>query len=78
MRSLEGQTQSGSGSLADDLTRLQGQVAEGLAAFEFGLRRKLEGQSDERPRLGRGDEVPPGYRALVDDYYRSLARTRKP
>jgi hypothetical protein len=57
------------------LRQLQGAVVEGFKAFEFALRRRLEGPGRE-PLLGASDEVPPGYRRLVEEYYRSLARKR--
>jgi hypothetical protein len=72
MRDLEG-----SASLSDDaaaIARLRDDVAEGLKDFEFGLRRELRGPDEDRPRLGRQDEVPPEYRELVEKYYESLAR----
>src|SRR5688500_1064682 len=64
-------------ALGDDraaIARLRDDVAEGLKDFEFGLRRELRGPDEDRPRLGRQDEVPPEYRELVEKYYESLAR----
>ena len=58
----------------EEAARLQAAVADGLKAFEFALRRRVEGAGGERARLGAGDQVPPGFRALVEEYYRSLAR----
>jgi hypothetical protein len=58
----------------EEAARLQAAVADGLKAFEFALRRRLEGAGGEQVRLGAGDQVPPGFRALVEEYYRSLAR----
>jgi hypothetical protein len=66
-----------SAALGDDaaaIGRLRDEVAEGLKDFEFGLRRELRGPDEDRPRLGRQDEVPPEYRELVEKYYESLAR----
>jgi hypothetical protein len=60
-----------------DAARLQNDVVEGLKAFEFALRRKIEGPETAQLRLGGSDEVPAGFRALVDQYYRSLAKGRK-
>ena len=54
--------------------RLLASVVEALKAFEFSARRELQGDAVERPRLGRADEVPPGYRELVEKYFESLAR----
>jgi hypothetical protein len=56
-------------SLSDDmLNRLQ--------RLEFGLRRDVEGEGegDRRATLTGADEVPDGYRRLVEEYYRALAR----
>jgi hypothetical protein len=70
-----------SGRLFDDptgLERLQSDVLERLKAFEFALRRRTEGESPNRPLVGAADQVPPRFRELVAEYYRSLARSRKP
>jgi len=75
MRALEGTPM---GDLTDNVLAAQQAVAEGLESFEFGLRRKLAGAAADGPRLGRSDEVPPGYRALVDEYFKALARGRQP
>ena len=72
MRDLEGSAALGSDAAA--VARLRDEVAEGLKDFEFGLRRELRGPDEDRPRLGRQDEVPPEYRELVEKYYESLAR----
>jgi len=44
--------------------------------LEYALRRGVEG---ERPKLhlSGSEELPPGYKALVEEYYRSLARKRE-
>jgi hypothetical protein len=57
---------------------LQESVIEGLKAFEFGLRRQIEGTDANKLVLERSGEVPAGYRPLVDEYYKSLARQKKP
>lgn len=62
---------------AKELERLQTQVAEGLKRFEFGLRRKVEDTVVDQPSLVATDEVPRGFRDLVDEYYRSLSRNTK-
>ena len=71
MRELE---QQRAYSDREEIERLQGSVIEGLKAFEFALRRQIEGAGDDKPLLGRTDEVPPGFRQLVEEYYRSLAK----
>ncbi len=58
-----------------ELERLQTQVAEGLKRFEFGLRRKVEDATSDQPALMATDDVPRGFRELVDEYYRSLSRS---
>jgi len=60
----------------EEAARLQAAVADGLKAFEFALRRRVEGDRGEPLRLGTSDEVPAAFRALVEEYYRSLARGR--
>ncbi len=55
------------------LADLQAQVIQGLKEFEYLLRRQL-GEADARELLLTGsDEVPEGYRELVEEYYRALA-----
>ena len=61
---------------ARELERLQTLVAEGLKRFEFGLRRKVEDATGDQPSLMATDEVPRGFRELVDEYYRSLSKTK--
>jgi hypothetical protein len=60
---------------AEELARLHAAVVEGLKAYEFALRRALE-TGDDRPLLEASGEVPPGFKALVEEYYKSLARPR--
>jgi hypothetical protein len=48
-------------------------VAEDLKLFEYRLRRSVEG-GRERPFLAGSEDLPQEYRALVEEYYRSLAR----
>jgi hypothetical protein len=61
---------------ATGLNRLQEDVLERLKAFEFALRRRVEGDA-AKPLAGAGDQVPPRFRELVEEYYRSLARSGK-
>jgi hypothetical protein len=55
--------------------RLQQAALDQVRALEFALRRSLAGDQGGRPLLGRAAEAPAAYRALVAEYYRSLART---
>ena len=57
-----------------ELARMQAFVAEGLKRFEFGLRRKVEGEASAAALSGT-DDVPTEFKALVEQYYRSLARS---
>ena len=59
------------------LEQLQSSVIEGLKTFEFGLARKLGLGTEGRPALGARASVPPEYRAMVEEYYRSLAGSTK-
>jgi hypothetical protein len=45
-----------------------------LKTFEFTLYRRLGLSDENRPALGAPPPVPPEYRALVEEYYRSLGR----
>jgi hypothetical protein len=58
------------------LAKLTAEVVEDLKMLEFALRRETEG---EPPKLylSGSEELPPGYKALVEEYYRSLARKQK-
>jgi hypothetical protein len=62
---------------AKELERLQTLVGEGLKRFEFGLRRKVEDAQVDQPTLAISDEVPPGFRDQVEEYFRSLSKTTK-
>jgi len=56
------------------LADLHEDILNRLKRLEFGLRREVEGESDRRVTLTGSDEVPDGYRRLVEEYYRALAR----
>jgi hypothetical protein len=60
----------------ENLRRLQEQVVDNLKQYEFGLRRDVLGAERERLFLSGTDEVPEGFRKLVEEYYRSLSRDR--
>jgi hypothetical protein len=53
---------------------LQAQLRETLGRIEFILRREVEGEGVGRAALQGSDDVPPEYRALVEEYYRNLSR----
>jgi hypothetical protein len=76
-RMIEQMRQLESGKSYDDpiaLERLQQSLIEGLKAFEFALRRQVEGADKGRPVLGGSGDVPAGFRQMVDEYYRSLSK----
>ena len=56
------------------VAQLQAEALDAMKRLEFGLRREVEGESPQRARLSGSDDVPEGYRALVEEYYRTLAR----
>jgi hypothetical protein len=56
---------------------LVGQTVEDLKMFEYALRRELSGADPEKLRLSGSDEVPEGWRSLVEEYYRLLGRSGK-
>jgi hypothetical protein len=58
-----------------DFEKLRLSVVEGAKQFEYALRRKIEGGDKDQLFLSGSDEVPAGYRDLVEEYYRSLSRT---
>lgn len=57
-----------------ELERLQNELREGLQRLEFRLRREVEGDGSERAVLQGSDEVPEGFRDLVEEYFRALSR----
>lgn len=58
------------------LTRLTAEVVEDLKLLEYALRREAEG-GQPKLYLSGSEELPPGHKALVEEYYRSLARKPK-
>lgn len=59
------------------LDRLQAEAIERLKTFEFGLYRRLGLGNEHRPTAGTPAQVPPEYRALVEEYYRSLGQRER-
>ena len=62
---------------AEEVARLRTQVLEGLRRFEYSLRRAAERPDSERLFLSGTPEVPPEYRELVEEYYKSLSTGRQ-
>jgi len=56
------------------LDELRDEVIDGLKLFEFWLRRVTDASNEQRPQLAGSDRVPEGYRDMVEEYFRSLAR----
>jgi hypothetical protein len=54
---------------------LQEQLLESLKRVEFILRREVEGEKAGRAALTGTDDVPVGFREMVDEYFRALARS---
>ena len=59
----------------EELARLQTFVAEGLKRFEYALRRKV-GEEADRALVSGNEDVPAEFKALVEEYYRSLSKGR--
>lgn len=79
-RAIEAMRQLENGRTFNDpkaLEQLQGQALEKLKNFEFALLRSTGMGTDGRPAAGARAAVPAEYRALIEEYYRQLAR-RKP
>jgi len=55
------------------LAELTSQVADDIKMLEYVLRREADG---ERPalQLSGSEELPPGYRSMVEEYYRTLGK----
>ncbi len=59
----------------NELERLQSYVSEGVKRFEYNLRRRA-GEEADRAIVAGSEDVPPEFKALVEEYYRSLSRGR--
>ena len=57
------------------LAQLQNELRENLQRLEFRIRREVEGDGSDRAVLDGFDEVPEGFRALVEEYFRALSRS---
>ena len=58
-----------------NVLELQSRLRQSLGRLEFTLRRQVEGEGSDRAALTGSDAVPDGFRRLVDEYYRALARS---
>lgn len=62
----------------EELARLRASVVQGFKEFEFTLRRQIVGAEADRPALGGNENVPAGYRDMVNEYFKSLSRKQAP
>ena len=60
-----------------EIARLQEAAIEGLKEFEYLLRRQVQGPEADRLLLSGSDEVPEGFRELVEEYYRALSNSNR-
>ncbi len=58
---------------AEVIARLQTFILEELKRFEYRLRREVDSENEEL-FLASSDEVPPGFRDLIEEYYRALSK----
>ena len=58
---------------AEEIARLQTFILEELKRFEYRLRREVDSENEEL-FLASSDEVPPGFRDLIEEYYRALSQ----
>jgi len=80
-RVLQEMTQLDDGGVITDpraLAEIHQGMLDRLKRMEFGLRREVEGTTGRNPTLTGSDAVPDGYRGLVEEYYRALARGEAP
>ena len=60
----------------EDALRLQAELVEGIKQLEFQLRRLFGAEEEDQLLLYQSGDVPEEYRALVEKYYKELARSR--
>lgn len=58
----------------EEVLRLQSALVEGMKYLEFRLRRELATDGEDELLMVRSGDVPEEYRALVEEYYRTLSR----
>ena len=59
-----------------EVMRLQQELVETIKQLEFRLRREFAADEEGEIFLYQSGDVPDEYRALVEEYYRALARGR--
>ena len=60
----------------EEALRLQSELVEGMKQLEFQLRRLFGAEDEDQLLLYQSGDVPEEYRALVEKYYKELARSR--
>ena len=55
------------------LAGLQTLLLEDLKRFEYRLRREVDSENEEL-FLASSDDAPPGFRDLIEEYFRSLSQ----
>ena len=60
-----------------EIARLQQAAIEGLKEFEYALRRRFADPESDRLLLSGSDEVPQGFKELVEEYYRALSNRNR-
>ena len=58
---------------SEEIARLQTYLREELKRFEYRLRREVNVESEDL-FLASSDDVPPGFRDMIEEYYRALSR----
>lgn len=58
------------------IAELTAQIADDVKMLEYVLRREIEG-TKPRLQLSGSDDLPPGYKSLVEEYYRALSRSKE-
>ncbi len=58
----------------EEIAQLQAAIIEDLKRFEYALRRQVGDAGAEELLLSDSDELPSGFRELVEEYYRALSR----
>jgi hypothetical protein len=58
------------------LARMQGELTDRWKDLELRLRRELQMEEPDSVRMAIQERVPERYRAIVEEYYRSLSRSK--
>ena len=71
MENLNGRKGAG---MPQDLDRLASSLIDQWKEMEWRLNRRLQGDKFDPVRLANQERVPERYRAILEEYYRSLSR----